>query len=100
MNYVSRITADHWSAKNKLEAAAKLVAQHMDHMLIPDREKDKWFLDFKNAIDKVNADHPKCKELQLSVWGYDFETKGQKPTYITISGVFQMELFEVREYLA
>jgi hypothetical protein len=98
MNYVSRITADHWSAKNKLEAAAKLVAICNDRRFITADKRESFISDFKQAIDYLNKSHPKCKELHLSVWYPGMEGRDQKVTFITISGVFQMELFEVTEY--
>jgi len=103
MKYFSRITADHWTAKNKLEAAAHLLAYEMDRKLIPDSDVKEFLELFQHEMNKLCQSFPRCKPLHFS-WhvGYSFtehdgRNKKWNELWIYYDGVFNMSLFEVKE---
>jgi hypothetical protein len=89
-NYFSRITADHWCAKNKLEKAAHKAAKEMDRRLVPDWQVKAYKEEFKEKILKINNEHPRCKPVELLI-SAGYTDRGDIDFYI--SGVFQMSLF-------
>jgi hypothetical protein len=94
--YFSRITADHWVAKNKLEAAAKKLAYEMDRQLVPENKIPVFKTDFQRKLSKLNEEHSRCKPLALDIWTPDDRNKF-KDKAIYISSVVSMSLFEVNE---
>jgi hypothetical protein len=94
--YFSRITADHWTAKNKLEEAAKKLAWEMDRHLIPGDKVKEFLGDFEKKMNELYAVHKRCKPLQFS-WHRGY-TKGWAEWWIYCDGVFQMSLIEVKAY--
>lgn len=95
MNYFSRITADHWAAKNRLEEAAKQLAYEMDRRLILDSELQSFLKEFDRRISELCARFPRCKPLQFSHHkGY---VDKWNEWWIYCDGVFQMSLIEVKE---
>jgi len=93
--FFSRITANHWTAKNKLEAAAHELAYEMDRKLIPGDKIQDYFKDFKKKIDELCAIHHRCKPLKFS-WHRGY-TKRWSEWWIYCDGVFQISLVEVKE---
>ena len=92
--YVSRITADHWMAKNNLEKAAKMLAKEMDRRLIPGKQLAAYKKEIKDKIGQLNQEFKRCKPLDFSIW----DNKIIHDTIeIYCSGVFQMEIFEVKQ---
>jgi len=89
-NYFSRITADHWCAKNKLEEAAHKVAKEMDRRLVPDWQVKAFKEEFKEKILKINNEHPRCKPVELLI---DADRMDRGDINFYVSGVFQMSLF-------
>jgi len=102
--FFSRITANHWTAKNKLEAAAHELAFEMDRKLIPGDKVQDYFKDFEKKINELCAIHHRCKPLKFSwlrgytkanTWALD--TKRWSEWWIYCDGVFQISLVEVKE---
>jgi len=95
MKYFSRITADHWTAKNKLEAAAHQLAYEMDRKLIPDHNVKEFLKLFQDEMNKLCMSFPRCKPLHFS-WNKGYNKKWNE-WWIYCDGVFHMSLFEVKE---
>ena len=94
ITFFSRITADHWTAKNKLEAAAHELAYEMDRKLIPGAFLKEFIKEFERKIHKLDSDYPQCKPLRFSHHkGY---TQRWSEYWIYCEGVFQMSLIEVK----
>lgn len=93
--YFSCITADHWTAKNKLEAAAKKVARRMERQIIPGDQVEGYKSAFKKQIEDLNNTFSRCKPLELNIWKEPMERTGD--IFIDISSVFQISLFRVKE---
>lgn len=92
--YVSRITADHWMAKNNLEKAAKKLAKEMERKLIPGDQLAAYKKEFKDKIEKLNQEFKRCKPLDFYInASYD----NTRDIVINCSGVFMMEMFEVKQ---
>ena len=92
--YFSRITADHWTAKNKLEAAAHELAYEMDRRLIPADKLSSYIKEFENRIHELESIHHRCKPLDFYFHrGY---TRRWSEWWIYCNGVFQMSLIEVK----
>jgi len=88
--YFSKITADHWSAKNKLQAEAKEIARDMERRIIIESEKLDFTVEFFDRIDKLNQKYHRCKPLYLSSW--DREDENGTIQY-SISEVFSLSLY-------
>jgi hypothetical protein len=88
--YFSRITADHWCAKNNLQKAAHKVAKEMDRRIVSSDQVADFKTEFNNKIDKLNAEFHGCKPVKLYVEN-DHLDRGDINFYA--DGVFQMSLF-------
>lgn len=93
--YVSRITADHWMAKNNLEKAAKKLAKEMERKLIFGEQLFAYKKEFKNKIEQLNQEFKRCKPLEYYCMN---GTTYLKEIDICCTGVFMMEIFEVKNY--
>lgn len=92
--YVSRITADNWMAKNNLEKAAKKLAKEMERRLIPGEQLAAYKKEFKDKIEKLNQEFKRCKPLDFYI---DVSYDNRSDIDINCSGVFMMEVFEVKQ---
>ena len=91
--YFSRITADHWTAKNSLEKAAHELAYEMDRFVIPEPLVEGYLDLFKERITELDKKYCRCNPLRFSIVKDRSITDGD--IYIYCDGVFQMSLFEV-----
>jgi len=93
--YVSRITADYWTAKNNLEKAAKKLAKEMDCKLIMESELNAFKKDLRDKIKLLNQEFNRCKPLD-----FDIQTQYSKEQNIDIYciGVFMMEVILIDHY--
>jgi hypothetical protein len=91
--YFSKITADHWQAKNKLEEAAKTVASEFERKIIPESDIKNFLLDLHNRIAFINNKFSRCKPLRFSI---EERTEGNGDYWIYCDGVFNMNLFLVK----
>jgi hypothetical protein len=64
--YFSRIVADHWCAKNKLEEAAHKLAHEMDRQILTEDQVPAYKAEFLAKIDQLNALFSRCKPLRFS----------------------------------
>lgn len=92
--YFSRITADHWTAKNKLEKAAHELAKEMDRRLITEDKVLDFKVEFHDKIEKLNNEFNRCKPLRFSISTKEF---AHGDYWIYCDGVFQMSLFLVKD---
>lgn len=92
--YFSRITANHWTAKNRLEKAAHDVAKDMDRRLIPGDRMNAFIEEFKAKIDSINKANARCKPLELNIHK-DYMNRDDIRFYISM--VFNFTLFLVKE---
>jgi hypothetical protein len=88
--YFSRITADHWTAKNKLEEAAHNLAHEMDRRLIQENELPDYKQEFKDKIDDLNKTFSRCKPLQFSIEKGHFNSNEYA---VYCDGVFNMGIY-------
>lgn len=97
-NYVTRITAGPYVAKNNAYEEAWNVALEMDRLAINESELENFKKLFKDAIDKVNARNKRCKDLVLDIWAPGMQlSSGYDKFFISLSGMFQMEVVELQE---
>lgn len=94
--YFSKITSDHWTAKNKLQAAAKEVARKMDGILINENKQIEFINQFKEEILRINNKFYKCKPMVLHNHPCHSNSKEH---FIYINCVFEMKLYLVKGYL-
>jgi len=110
MNYFSRITADHWIAKNNLEKAGREIAGTMDRRLIPDSHVEAFKNEFRTKIDFINHKFHRCNPLELIIRESHmdmgiiqdlilerFPRIKMEDIFIYIDHVFQMSLFQIKE---
>lgn len=92
--YFSRITADHWVAKNKLEAAAKSLAYEMDRQLIPADKVPAFKAMIRQRLIKLNEEYSRCKPLVIDIWTPEDDMK-YPDIAVLVPYVFHMSLFVV-----
>lgn len=91
--YLSRITADHWTAKNNLEKAAHELAKDMDRRLLTENQIKGFKKEFQDKVDELNILYYRCKPLRFSIESREHS----KDDYsIYCDGVFNMSLFLVK----
>ncbi len=92
--FFSHISADHWTAKNKLEEAAHNLAREMDRILVPEHKVQDFLIEFDNKMKELFRANPRCKPLEFS-WHKGY-VKEYEEWWIYCDGVFQMSLIEVK----
>lgn len=92
--YFSRITADHWAAKNKLHKAANELAVEMDRRIIPEEKVLDYKVEFLDKFERLNQEFHKCKPLRISFENPEY---AHGDYWISCDGVFQMSLFLVKD---
>lgn len=92
--YFSRIVADHWTVKNELQKKAHNLAHEMERRIVPADKVLDFKAEFLDKVARLNAAHPRCKPLHLSIEnGYD----NKKDFDFWMDGVFQLELILAKE---
>jgi hypothetical protein len=92
--YFSRITADHWSARNNLDKAAHNLAREMDRRLLSENEIMDFRVELLDKMEKLNQEFHRCKPLRVSM----HESHSCNGDYsIYCDGVFHMGLFLVKD---
>lgn len=94
--YVSRITADHWMAKNDLEKAAKKLAKEMERRLIPGDKLSAYKKEFRDKIEKLNKEFKRCKPLEF-YFHTDYSPRIDHLAHC--QGVFMIEIFQIKNYV-
>lgn len=90
--YFSRITSDHWTAKNKLEEAAHSLAHIYDRWLMNENEVQQFCNDLRDDMDMIHRQHSRCKPLKFSI---ERAADMSGDYWIYCDGVFNMSLFLV-----
>jgi hypothetical protein len=94
--YFSKITADHWIAKNKLHEAALRVAKEMEWKLIPVGDMPKFEKEFKDKIDAINSQFSRCNPLVLDIYTDPIERRS-KDICFNIYKVFSLSLYWAKD---
>ena len=94
--YFSRITADHWTAKNNLQKAAHKLAHEMDRRLIQEHELTYFKNEFKECAKRLNQQFSRCKPLRFSIEA-SHSKGGDYVVYC--DGVFHMGIFLAKDPL-
>jgi hypothetical protein len=92
--YFSRITADHWCAKNESQKEAHKLAHEMERRLITSDQVLDYKAEFIDKVSRINAAHPRCKPLHLSI------EKSYSPMAdisFWMDGVFHLELILAKQ---
>lgn len=92
--YFSKITANHWIAKNRLEEAAHKVARDMERRIISGDKVTEFKKEFRDKIDTINSANPRCKPLELDIHSA-YDDRGDIDIYIP--SVFNFSLFLVKD---
>lgn len=88
--YFSRITADHWCAKNNLHREINNVAKEMDRRIVTADEVEAFKAEISHEIEELNKKYSRCTPMKLSIHkDYD---RGEDIQFV-VSGVFQLVLF-------
>ena len=91
--YCTRITANHWVAKNRLAEEAKQLALRMEKLLLHEDTLQLFKDTFTQAVYELNIKYPRCKPLELHVWQPDSRSKFW---VYSIYSVFDIEVFELQ----
>jgi len=92
--FFSKITADHWIAKNSLEEAVKKLAREMDRRLLKNFEVAPFKIKFREKIKELNKAQPRCKPVELEIRS-SFLNKEE--TWIRVPQVFEMSIYKAKE---
>lgn len=92
--YLSRITADHWTAKNNLQKAAHKLAHTMDKIFIPAEEVENFKKYFHSRIEELNKEFSRCKPLSFSI---QRSQQDRDEYWIYCDGVFNMHLIKIKK---
>jgi hypothetical protein len=101
--FFSRITADHWTAKNRLEKAAHEVAREMDRRIILENQVELFISEMRLKIADLNKEYSKCKSLKLTVWQPEIYCGDHKDIDLDydisfiVDYVFHLKLFLAKE---
>lgn len=69
MRYFTKVTADHWTAKNNLEKEWKEICRGSECQILENEEqKEQYIHGLKTACIALNAKHARCKSLAFSDW--------------------------------
>ena len=66
MKYFAKITSQGYSAKNKLQEAAKLLMKDRDQLLIDEADLEAWLTDLESRIKALNEYFKRCTDLSYS----------------------------------
>jgi hypothetical protein len=91
--FFSKVTADYWASKNKLQEEAKQVAREMERQIIPEDGLPAFTNTIRLRIDMLNKKHNRCKPLVFYTWTPIKETLDQ---VFMIDNVFHLELYLVK----
>ena len=88
--YFSKISADHWTAKNNLEKEAHKLGREMERRIIPEQELKAFKKELSEKIDNLNKQFTRCKPLSFSIHG-SYDNSGDYTAYC--DGVFNMGIY-------
>lgn len=97
-NYFTRITQDHWTAKNSAHSEALKLAYLMERKVFPENELQDYLDTFKKLVGYINDKEKRCKDLELGIWKSPCASENERVEYyISIPGVFHIEVIEIAE---
>ena len=88
--YFTKITADHWTAKNNLYKDAHKLAHDMDRRIMPEADLPSFKKEFQDCVDFLNLKYKRCKPLRFSI---NESPMNDGDIYVYCDGVFQMGIF-------
>lgn len=89
--YFSRIEME-YTDKNSALKAVKEFARTMDRVLMYTDRIEDFKKQFQEGIDKINQEHPRCKDINLQIYLYS-----ERDITIAVSGNFHMKVYQVRK---
>lgn len=92
--YCSKVTLDHWVAKNRLEAEAKKIALEAERRIIPGEKLSAFISEFNKRIDRANLTYHRCKALDVEENLHDYDGSGD--VSLVISGVTHLTLYKLK----
>jgi hypothetical protein len=92
--YFSRIVADHWCAKNESQKQAHKLAQEMERRIVTSDQVIDYKAEFIDKVSKINAAHPRCKPLHLSI-SAAYDKSGDFVFWM--DGVFHLDLILAKQ---
>jgi len=91
MKYFARITQDHWTHKNNLDAAVHRLFKENDATLINStNDRNDFVLYMHNHLQKLNDRNARCKPKRMHTFG-----PSDAPTCLYVAGVVHMEIIQV-----
>ena len=90
--YFSKVTADYWCPKNKLQEEAQVTARDMDRILVPESEMEAFSIEIFTRIDQLNKKHHRCNPLKLYKWKPD---SNREEDCFMIDYVFHLSMYKV-----
>lgn len=91
--YFTKVTADHWNPKNKLQDEAQKIARDMECRLVPESEIEAFKQRFFDRIESVNKRFNHRKPLKLTFMHY----YGFDEHSCYIDRVFRFSFYVVKE---
>lgn len=93
--FFSKVTADHWCPKNKLQAEAQASARQMERRIILENHVALFVSDLNMRIATLNAKYNRCNSLKIEeARAY---TEKDQDRCLVIPGVFHLTLYLVKE---
>jgi hypothetical protein len=93
--YFSKVTADHWCPKNKLQEKAQEVARHFERKIIPENQVSLFVSDLHLNIADLNAKYRRCNSLKIEE--SKAYTEADRDRCLVIPGVFHLTLYLVKD---
>jgi hypothetical protein len=94
--FFTKITADHWTAKNKLQEEVKKLAREMDRRLLRNFEVATFIIRFRKKIKESNDKYPRCKPVEIEIEPFH---SNKEETSIYVSEVFWMAIYKAKEVI-
>lgn len=92
--YFTKITADYWIPKNRLQEEAQKIARDMECRIVREDCLDEFKLEFKTRIENANLSFHRCNPVELK-FHPDYLNDGS--ICCGIEGVFRFEFYLIKE---
>jgi len=93
--YFSKVTADYWCPKNKLQEKAQEVARRFERKIILENHVDLFVSDLHLNISKLNGEYKRCNSLKIEE--SRAYTEKDKDRCLVIPGVFHLTLYLIKD---
>ncbi len=94
--YFSKLTADYWCPKNKLQEEAKMIAHKADRKLVPETKLDEFIGNLYAAIEKLNQKYHRSVPLQLQRIDSPVPIN-DTDKFFFIDRVFHIAIYQIKE---